>query len=75
MKRFFWYKIRYFDIGQNNDVETSGLVCAASFTDATKILTSAKDGYGDTVDHIELQDLVDTVLSESEIKLTFPKQN
>ena len=75
MKRFFWYKIQYYDFEQNKDIETSGLVCAISLTDATKILTSNEEGYGATVDHIELQDLVDTVLSEAEIKLTFPKQN
>ncbi len=75
MKRFFWYKIQYYDIGQDKDIETSGLVCAASLTNATKILTSNEEGYGATVDQIELRDLIDPVLSESEIKLIFPKQN
>ena len=75
MKRFFWYKVRYYDVGLDEDVETSGVVCAASLTDATKRLTSVGEGYGTTVDRIELQDLADTILDESELKMFFPKQN
>ena len=75
MKRFFWYKIQYYDFEQNKDIVISGLVCAANLTDATKILTSNEEGYGATVDQIELRDLVDPVLSESELKIIFPKQN